>query len=428
MKNKLEILGNCIAESINCIFVFAVMTVVLKDFVNFWPGVGVLLPFMLVPVSLYLTREYVKSAVLFFGIHFALLAVVIVLGPENPALKILYGFATGLYVIFSIYNKMNSKKATLPAFNPIVMACALFVLYGLDTIKGGGASGMLLIRYMMVYMLVYLIYYYLQKFYLFIVMNCKVTENVPVRRIFVTSAGLVGVFLLLLCGMMFLLVNKELMDTLASELSSFVLGIIAFFMRFITRGVGEPRLEKEQIKEERAELMIGEAAAGMPQWLSLILDYLAMVAGVVIGILLVILIVKGIITLIKDVFGEKKTRISEKEEFYTEKVESLSREKTKKEKASKRTVYNSTPGMQARKLYFKTMQSKKPAILLSGKQPFLTATARENTRTFLDREDKNAAATEVFFGTYEKSRYGSDGCQKEELKAMKKSRDALLKN
>lgn len=426
MKNKLEILGNCIAEGINCIFVFALMTVVLMDFVQAWTGVGALLPFLPIPIILYLTREYVKSAVLFFGIHFALLAAVIAFGPELLALKILYSLATGLYVIFSIYNKTNSKKPALPVFHPVVMAGALFVLYGIDATKGGGASGVILIRYMMVYMLVYLLYYYLQKFYLFIVMNCKVTENVPIKRILATSGGMVGVFLVLLCGMMFLLVNKELMDALAKVLSSAILGLIGVVMRFITRDVGLPRLEKERLKEERAEMFLGEVAP-KNEWLSMILDYLALIAGIVVGTILVILLIKGIIALIREVFGEKLSRSSEKEEFYTEKVESLKREKTKKEKALKRPVYNATPEMQIRKTYYKTMQSKKPAILLAGKNKFLTATARENTCTFLDREGQSPAAAEVFFGTYEQARYGLGDCTKEELKNMKKSRELLLK-
>ncbi len=427
MKNKLEILDNCIAESINCLFVFAIMTVVLCDFVNAWSGVVVLLPFIPIPISLYLTREYVKSAILFFAIHFVIMAGVIVLAPGPAALRVLYILATGIYVLISIYRRMNSKVTAFPVFHPIVMACALFVLYGVDVTKGGGVAGVILIRYMMVYMLVYLGYYYLHKFYLFIVMNCKVTENIPVKRIFGTSAGLVGVFLVILCGMMLLLVNKELMDALAEELSSFILAIIAVIMRFITRDVGLSKLEKERIQEERAEISLGEVVP-KNEWLSMILDYLAMIAGIVIAILLVILIVKGIITLIRDVFAEKKTRITGKEEFYTEKVESLKRERHQKEKTTKRPVYNGTPGMQARKVYFKTMQSKKPAILLVGKNRFLVGTARENTRTFLDREEKNREAAEMFYTTYEKARYGEDGCRKEELKAMKKSRDTLLKN
>ena len=174
MRKKMELVSNCIAEGTNCMIVFAVMIVVLRDFVQEWPGMYRLLPFLLVPVFLYLIREFVKNAVVFFVLHFVVwMGATYLLAGADISLKVLFGIATAVFVGVSIYRRLSEGNNALGVIHPVVMTVAVVLLYAVDAYKGGSAAGSYLIRIMLVYLVVYLLYYYLQRFLQFINMIVK---------------------------------------------------------------------------------------------------------------------------------------------------------------------------------------------------------------------------------------------------------------
>ena len=253
------------------------------------------------------------------------------------------------------------------------------------------------------------------------------TENVPVKRIFSTSFGLVSFFILVLLAIMFLFVNKEMIDYLAGMLGDWLFSLISILMRFFVRDVDMPRLEKEEIQKEKMELIFGEAVPEN-EMLMLILNFLAMTLGTIVVIVLVTMLLIGFYRLVRQAFRADRGKELTQNEFYVEKVESIGKEKKQKKMTEKKFFYSGKPDMQVRKQYYKAMLSKKAFIKLSGQQSILFGTARENTGKYLAYEGDKKEAARTFYTTYEKARYGQESCSKEDVKQMKRSRDTLLKN
>ncbi len=427
MRNKMELFSNCIAEGINCVLVFAIMTVVLRDFVQEWPGMYRLLPFLLVPVCLYLIREYCKNAVVFFVLHFAVWwGTISFLAGSTLSMKVLFGLAATIFIGVSIYRRLSEGSNALGAIHPVVMTIAIFLLYIIDTYKGGGRSGGHLLRFMLIYLVVYLLYYYFRRFVLFINMNCKMTKNVPTRRIFFTSFGLISIFILVMLAMTLLFVNKEMLDNLANLLGEWLFSLISILMRFLVRDVGMPRLEKEKMQKEKMELFVGEIAP-QNEAVTAFLNALAMTLGTVVTVGLVIMLLIGFGKLVCRAFKSSRVKSITQNNFYEEKVESIKREKNGKTEGKRKNIYLGGPDMQVRKQYYKAMMSKKSLLKISGLKNFSYGTARENTMKYLDSTQDKPEASKIFYTTYEKARYGAEICDKTDVKQMKQSRDILLK-
>ncbi len=427
MRNKMELFSNCIAEGINCILVFAIMTVTLCDFVQEWPGIYRLLPFLLVPVCLYLIREFVKNAVVFFALHFIVwFGTIYFLSGNSLSMRVLFGLAATVFMGVSIYRRLSEECSALGAIHPIVMTIAIFLLYIIDTYKGGGRSGGHLLRFMLIYLVVYLLYYYLRRFLLFVNMNCKMTKNVPTGRIFSTSFGLISIFILVMLAMTLLLVNKEMIDNLANLLGEGLFSLISILMRFLVRDVEMPRLEKEKMQKEKMELFVGEMAPEN-EALTAFLNALAMMLGTVVTVGLVIMLLIGFAKLVSRAFKSNRGKSITQNNFYEEKVESIKKEKSGKTEEKRKNIYLGGPDMQVRKQYYKAMMSKKALLKISGLKEFLSGTARENTQKYLGSTQEKEEASKIFYTTYEKARYGAGICDKTDVKQMKQSRDILLK-
>ncbi len=428
MRNKMELIKNCIAELLNYILALAIMTVVMRDFLNYWPGTGRLLILIAVPICLYLIREYIKNGFLFLMLHFFVVLAVIGFFSHTVSEKVLFGLVTAVFIGFSIYRRLSSQIRGMGVIHPVVMAVALFILYLVDRYKGAGRTGGYLIQFMIMYMAGYFLYYYLEKFLQFIHMNCKVTENVPVKHIFSSSFGLILLFILGMTGITFVSVNKEMIDELATVIRSGILAFLGFLGDlFIKEGAIEVPQEALVIRDT-LQMDMPLTPDAEPSVLVQILDYILYLMGNLAVLVFALAVVIAVYKLIRRAFSKGQSKYISQEEVFVDKVESLKKEKSMKRNTRKKFSFAGTPEMMIRRQYYKAMTDKKVASKVTSDKEFLSGTARENSARYFEMTKEKKAAAQTFSGTYEKARYGQNLCSREEVKQMKRSREILLKN
>ena len=428
MRNKIETAKNILAELLNFMLALALMIIAFRDFVNVWSSTGRLMVLVVAPLLFYFAREKVKRAPLFFAIHILTVIAYGFLYADTSFEKVIFIIVTGVLAAVSINKRLTSDKQGSEAVNPIVMAGALLALYIVDGFQANGKSGGYLLQIMIIYMGIYLLYYYLRQVLKFVNINCRMTENVPVKRLISSSFGMVLVFIFVVVALLFLSVNRELIDEAAAKIGEFIKSIIRFFTSFF-RYEGEVTITAE--KTERIEGG-GPIPATEQSAVSKFLDMLIYLGG---SAFLLAVLVGAVITfykLVRKAFGMRTPNKQVEKDVEEDRIESIKKEKKKKKKTERILFFPMSPQQTIRRIYYKVMSD---ARVIGKDVPagqILAKTARENCReSFADvvkTDDSGQKEREIqsFYSIYEKARYSSADCDKEDIKRMKRSRDWLL--
>lgn len=428
MKNKIETVKNILAELLNFMLALALMIIAFRDFVNVWSSAGRLMVLVVAPLLFYFAREKVKRAPLFFAIHILTVIAYGFLYADTSFEKVIFIIVTGVLAAVSINKRLTSDKQGSEAVNPIVMAGALLALYIVDGFQANGKSGGYLLQIMIIYMGIYLLYYYLRQVLKFVNINCRMTENVPVKRLISSSFGMVLVFIFVVVALLFLSVNRELIDEAAAKIGEFIKSIIRFITSFF-RYESEVTITAE--KTERIEGG-GPIPATEQSAVSKFLDMLIYLGG---SAFLLAVLVGAVITfykLVRKAFGMRTPNKQVEKDVEEDRIESIKKEKKKKKKTERILFFPMSPQQTIRRIYYKVMSDARVIGKDVPARQILAKTARENCRdSFADvvkTDDSGQKEREIqsFYSIYEKARYSSADCDKEDIKRMKRSRDWLL--
>ncbi len=428
MKNRIETVKNILAELLNFMLALALMIIIFRDFVNMWSGTLRLMVLAVAPVLFYFAREKVKNAPLFFAVHILTVGAFGFLYADTSFEKVIFIIVTGVFAAFSINKRLTSNTQGGYAINPIVMTGALLAFYIVDGFQANGKSGGYLLQIMIIYMGIYLLYYYLSQVLKFVNINCRMTENVPVKRLISSSFGMILVFILVVVALLFLSVNRELIDEVAAKIGEFIKSIIRFITSFfhyeseITISV-----EKTETVEGGGPIPVTEQSA-----FSKFLDMLIYLGGSAFLLTVVICAVMTFYKLVQKAFGMKAENKQIEQETDEDRIESIKKEKRKKQKTEKSLFFSMSPQQTIRRIYYKVMSDARVIGKDVPAKHILAKTARENCRSCFagavkeDISGQKEREMQSFYSTYEKARYSGNECDKEDIKRMKRSRDCLL--
>lgn len=425
MSRKIEAAGNILTEILNYMLVFSVEILLFKDILRQWPGDWKTVCLVLVPVFYYLLREFCGNIPWFFILHFLPIAGVCIWYGSRMEEKVIFGFITILSALLSIRRKLAGRESGAAAIPIPAAAGFIFAIYLADSLQGKGACGNELMRLMTGYMALYFLQFYLMQFARYVDINNRTTEHIPMNRAFLSSAGLVTGFVGISTALVALLADRQLADSISEKISSIFRAILIFLFSLFPSG----RADSEDIITETMD-----AAGGYtwpmeetePSLLARIMDIVAVIFAIAVVIALLLAAIAGFVRLVKKAFLKKQqkreegTEESDKIEFLTK-----SEKKAKEEEKVSFRLWARTPEQAVRRQYFKTIY-RKWRILKEEKtgKLILAGTARECCMLLFPNHRQEAFDFAVL---YEKARYGSKACNREDVRKMKHLAAALLK-
>lgn len=428
MRNKIETVKNILAELINFMLALAIMIIIFRDFVNVWSGTRRLMVLVAVPILFYFAREQIKKASFFFAVHILIVSILGFFYADTSFEKVVFIFVAGVFAAISMNKRLTSDKQGSEAVNPIVMTGALLALYFVDGFQANGKSGGYLLQIMIIYMGIYLLYYYLSQVLKFVNINCRMTENVPVKRLISTSFGMILVFILIVVMLLFLSVNREVIDEMAAQIGEFIKRIIRFITSFFN-------YESDiTISVEKAERVEGGGPIPVTEQstFSKFLDMLIYLGGCAFLLVAVIGAAMTFYKLVQKAFRMKEGNKQVETEAEEDRVESIKKEKKKKQKTERSLFFTMNPKQTIRRIYYKVMSDARVIGKEVSAKQILAKTARENCRSCFagvveeDASGQKDREMQNFYNIYEKARYSGEDCDKEDVKRMKRSRDYLL--
>lgn len=428
MSQRIESVGNILAEILNFLLAVSVMILILTGFFGYRPGILRICLLVFVPIFYYLVRRFCSHALLFFLLHFLAVAGVMALYSRQMLEIVVFGIFSILFALLSIIAKLSEKKTGMSPMNLLAAAGFFFVVYLIDSLQAGGVCGSCIMQLMIIYMIIYFLYYYLINFDLYIDLSNRTTENISSGRAFGASFGLVAGFIGILGSVIALFADRQLADRIGSAIRYFLKVILVFLFSLFPEGnSGEEILIPEGVENAEVPQMIEAIEDTEPSLLWQVINGALYVAAMIMIIALAAAAVIGIIRFIKSVFGKRMQKKTVEESEENDKVESLflTKKKRREEKRERFPGFGRTPGQVIRRQYLKTL-CKKYGFLKEEKTEklILHGTAKECCAAlFPDREEEAAE----FSALYEKARYSAGACDREEVRKMKHLAQQLLK-
>lgn len=232
----------------------------------------------------------------------------------------------------------------------------------------------------------------------------KDVSHVPKRQIYLINTLLLTGFLILTGGCMFLFVHLPYRNVIDAVKTVFV-AVIRWILQLLLRKGSAP--EEEIITQETEPFFQNLPRSQNVSWFARILEYLFLIIAVVsIAAILVLLLV----AIYRKLTSRREGTELDKREFVSPKME---RKKVKRTSSGEKLRFfdRSTEG-RIRKLYYRSIRRR----LRSGKTP---------SRSMTPSQIEALASLSQYPGAdqlheaYEKARYDTEGCAKEDLEKAK---------
>ena len=232
----------------------------------------------------------------------------------------------------------------------------------------------------------------------------KDVSHVPKRQIYLINTLLLTGFLILTGGCMFLFVHLPYRNVIDAVKTVFV-AVIRWILQLLLRKGSAP--EEEIITQETEPFFQNLPRSQNVSWFARILEYLFLIIAVVsIAAILVLLLV----AIYRKLTSRREGTELDKREFVSPKME---RKKVKRTSSGEKLRFfdRSTEG-RIRKLYYRSIRRR----LRSGKTP---------SRSMTPSQIEALASLSQYPGAdqlheaYEKARYDTEGCTKEDLEKAK---------
>ena len=232
----------------------------------------------------------------------------------------------------------------------------------------------------------------------------KDVSHVPKRQIYLINTLLLTGFLILTGGCMFLFVHLPYRNVIDAVKTVFV-AVIRWILQLLLRKGSAP--EEEIITQETEPFFQNLPRSQNVSWFAQILEYLFLIIAVVsIAAILVLLLV----AIYRKLTSRREGTELDKREFVSPKME---RKKVKRTSSGEKLRFfdRSTEG-RIRKLYYRSIRRR----LRSGKTPSRSMTPSQIEA--LASLSQNPGADQLH-EAYEKARYDTEGCAKEDLEKAK---------
>ena len=232
----------------------------------------------------------------------------------------------------------------------------------------------------------------------------KDVSHVPKRQIYLINTLLLTGFLILTGGCMFLFVHLPYRNVIDAVKTVFV-AVIRWILQLLLRKGSAP--EEEIITQETEPFFQNLPRSQNVSWFAQILEYLFLIIAVVsIAAILVLLLV----AIYRKLTSRREGTELDKREFVSPKME---RKKVKRTSSGEKLRFfdRSTEG-RIRKLYYRSIRRR----LRSGKTPSRSMTPSQIEA--LASLSQNPGADQLH-EAYEKARYDTEGCTKEDLEKAK---------
>ncbi len=232
----------------------------------------------------------------------------------------------------------------------------------------------------------------------------KDVSHVPKRQIYLINTLLLTGFLILTGGCMFLFVHLPYRNVIDAVKTVFV-AVIRWILQLLLRKGSAP--EEEIITQETEPFFQNLPRSQNVSWFARILEYLFLIIAVVsIAAILVLLLV----AIYRKLTSRREGTELDKREFVSPKME---RKKVKRTSSGEKLRFfdRSTEG-RIRKLYYRSIRRR----LRSGKTPSRSMTPSQIEA--LASLSQNPGADQLH-EAYEKARYDTEGCTKEDLEKAK---------
>lgn len=423
MNRKIELLKNITAEILNYLVVSSCAYVILVDFAKVKPVLWQMAALVMVPLFFYGLREWCDKLWLFMVLHGLPLLVLLFLYQGNDIYKVVFIAVVIFYTCLSISRRIGAVGRGMEAAAPPAVAGIYFVLYLLDTVQGDKQNGAVLLQLLIFFMAGYFIFYYLRQFLSYVDINARTTENIPVKNVFYSSAGLAAGFTVIAFGLITICANRNLIEKISAMIRMLIRKLLSL-IRFSPEEIHvEAELSGEQIRGAMPDL--GEAVEP-----SLFMQIMDVVLTLTAFGLILFFLVSGIVALrkfLREGFNRKSYRPGFEETEYTDQIEKIndkeSRNDVKRRSLAERWKAARSPEEKIRRIYKRTVRKNVPSWEGEKIEELLdTATARESCALIFSG---NICGVQEFVSIYEKARYGGELCLQEDVRRMKELAEKL---
>lgn len=423
MNRRLAIVSNVLAECLNYILFAAVETVLFINLIKMWPQLWRILLLMIIPVIFYFLREKCSNILFFFAGHILpVIAVMITYGSDAYERGVFAG-GIGILAAISIRRQLSGSEEKGTEAVPVIAAAGLFLgLYLLDYGAGEGKSSGYLIGLLFVYLAGYFLYAYIIGFLNYIDVNNRTAEHIPKKRAFFVSFGMMSAFTLGSLLLTFLMTNQELIEQVGRGIREVIVSIIRFLTSFLPEyQPGEVTVQRTtQIQGEKVTLPPGETS-----WFVQVLDVILTVFALSLVVLFIGSLLMTLYRMIKNASWGSAVAQEAKEDT-EDRVESLFIKERRKKKREKPKGFFApkTYNQQIRRIYYKTIWQKYRVLKEEKTAKLIKESTPRECCEQLFAEQKEQAL--LFANLYEKARYATGECSKQEVLQMKTCAEILL--
>lgn len=421
MNRKLEIIKNLLAEILNYSFWFAAGAVLLEDFIGIPADKAGLWAVGITALFLYVVREKCRKFPVFLLLHLLPAAAFWVLYQGNIFLKMWIMLVTVFLAGSSFGKKLSSADMGMNAVFPPVYCGFMWLLYLIDSRRGGGCAGLLLYT-VIGYAAGYFGYYFLRQFLHYMDINNRTTENIPFDRVLRSSALLAGGFIGLAGIIMVLGADGRIADRIGGAIRRALIGGLSFLLSLLPRNTdGETDLSSYQ--GGGGPMPWDSMEPSEPSLVMKILEVLLGVFAIGAVVILIFLTVLGVVRFIRSSFARKRTVHGIPKDAHEDQVERLRRRdaeagKKRGESFWSRAQRAITPEERIRRIYKRAIEKK---LLICGEKKRRELTRAQTPREWCVRlfPEQEGKALE-FAGLYEKARYGAGMCDSRDVKRARK--------
>lgn len=351
------------------------------------------------PFLFYLARRYLKKAWQTVCIHIAMIPLMLFLPAGHLILTILYLLFAAGYIGYSFYLLLKTKDRQDAKFYPVPgVILFVFILYLLHN-QGYLQWDRFFIMALIVLLGIYFVIYYIEQYLDFLTANNSSAGHMPMGEMFRSGMGLVLAYTAVSVIILFCMSHTSWLKYFLNLLKQGMLYIVSLIFGLPYQENVTKRILPEQ---ELPEMYEGTGLSATET-----------IITVLIGILLFILAVKVLLTVIRLIQSRLKERFPVHKKS-GEDVEDVREECdiVKKKRAPQFSSLSKDPDLRVRYLYKKRILTSIKEFSKKGRNERLERCTARETGRILDRKELSPL--------YEKARYSAGGCDKEDVKQMRR--------
>lgn len=362
----------------------------------------------LLSFAFFLCRRYTNSFWLFILVHFAGIAMVLLLPGSDIVQKILLLAAVVVEVVYSFYLRLATEERTDSPLHPAVAVGIAAVALWIQNSHGQQGWDVYYISGVIVYLAGYYIQYYIEQYLYFLVVNRSSNGNIPEKEILRSGMSMTIQYTVLGVLLLLATANIEWLAGIMEQVKRFVIWLLRFLFRNSSKEESTVVEEavQQQTQENMQEMFDGTAETSV-FWV--ILEKVVMVAmGVGLVVLLIYLGWK-LITFLIERFGQNVGARTVDLDNGVDVREKCEIEK-RKERRKKLPIFRN-PTERIRKIYQKQV--------LAGKKQLIGELSEKHLEYMTAKECGDGLNQKILTEIYEKARYSPEECTMEDVRKLK---------